>query len=268
VAEPGGREAARRRAERIFSEAAQEGSLGNVRRDLFALASLLSREPQLRKSLSDVGIPGDVKGALLRDLLSDRVDPQALTLLESLVADDALSWRLLPLLEDLAVEAVLAETDADGTLGDVEDELFRFDRLLESQPRLRSALGDPVLPDENKRALVDELLKDRAAEATVILVHVAISRPGDPVNRIQALADRAAARRDRVLVEARTAVELDDQRRGRLAEALSHAAGRQVDLEVVVDPSVVGGVVARIGDELIDGTVRRKLELALEQLTA
>jgi len=166
------------------------------------------------------------------------------------------------------VEAVFAETDADGTLGDVEDELFRFDRLLESQPRLRSALGDPVLPDENKRALVDDLLKDRASDATVTLVHVAISRPGDPVNRIQALADRAAARRDRVLVEARTAVELDDERRDRLAEALSHAAGRQVDLEVVVDPSVVGGVVARIGDELIDGTVRRKLELALEEMTA
>ena len=80
--------------------------------------------------------------------------------------------------------------------------------------------------------------------------------------------DRAAARQQRVVVEARSAVALDDERVRRLEEALSAATGRQVDVEVIVDPSVVGGVVARVGDEVIDGSVRRKLDLAREQLTA
>jgi F-type H+-transporting ATPase subunit delta len=69
-----------------------------------------------------------------------------------------------------------------------------------------------------------------------------------------------------VVVEARTAVELDRGRRDRLSRALSQVTGRDVDLEVIVDPTVVGGVMARVGDEIIDGTVRRRLELALEQL--
>jgi F-type H+-transporting ATPase subunit delta len=86
------------------------------------------------------------------------------------------------------------------------------------------------------------------------------------VQRLDDLAERAAARRERVIVEAHTAVPLDDERRGRLADALARSLGREVDLEVIVDPSIVGGVVARVGDEVIDGTVRRKLELAMERL--
>src|SRR5439155_9121258 len=131
---------------------------------------------------------------------------------------------------------------------------------LEAEPDLRAAFGDPVLPDEQKVALVDDLLGDRTDEATLILVRRAVTEPRDPVGRIQALAEGAAARRDRVVVEARTAVELDDERKEKLAGALSRLAGKRVDLEVVVDPEVVGGVRARMGDEIIDGTVRRRLE--------
>ena len=87
------------------------------------------------------------------------------------------------------------------------------------------------------------------------------------MTRFTAQPPKAATRRGRVVVEARTAIPIDVQRRARLAQALSRTVGRQVDLEVVIDPEVVGGVVARIGDELIDGSVKRKLELALEELT-
>ena len=104
------------------------------------------------------------------------------------------------------------------------------------------------------------------ADETAVLVRHVASKHGDPVARIQDLADRAASLRGRVVALARTAVALDDGRRDRLARALSRATGREVDLEVIVDPEVLGGVVVRIGDEIIDGTVRRRLELALEQL--
>ncbi|MDP9343555.1 MAG: F0F1 ATP synthase subunit delta [Actinomycetota bacterium] len=259
---------ARERAEEAFARAAEADALGRVRDELFALADLLRSQATLRRALSDISVPAEAREALLRDLLSGRVDEHTLDLLVELARVDTLAWRLPAILEDLAVQAVLAEADHDGSLPDVEDELFRFSRLVESNPRLRSALTDPVLPDESKRALLDDLLAGRVSVATLTLVHHAIARPGDPVEAIQELADRAAARRDRVVVEARTAVPLDGERRQRLAAALARAVGRQVDLEVTVDPSIVGGVVARMGDEVIDGSIRRKLELARERLTS
>jgi F-type H+-transporting ATPase subunit delta len=258
----------RERAGLAFSEAASSGSLGRVRDELFALAALLQRQPRLRKTLGDITVPGEAKQGLVRALLQKRVDRITLRLVESLIGEDAVSWRLPLVLEDVAVQGVLAQADEEGSLDEVEDQLFRFARLLEAQPALRGALTNPVLPDRNKLDLIDDLLGGRAAEGTLILLRHVVVEPGDPVERIEALADRAAARRNRVVVEARTAVEVDDERREKLAEALSRLIGKQVDLEVVVDPEVVGGVVARVGNEIIDGSVKRRLELALEQLTA
>jgi F-type H+-transporting ATPase subunit delta len=77
----------------------------------------------------------------------------------------------------------------------------------------------------------------------------------------------AAERRQAVVAEVRSAVSLDRDHRDRLAAALGKATGKRVELKVVVDPSVVGGVVARVGDQVIDGSVRRRLELARERLT-
>ena len=260
------RQAYQRVAERSFSEAASEGSLTRVRGELYRLAGLFQREPLLRKTFADIAVPDEAKRALLEELFRDRVDPVTLSLVESLVGVEGVTWRLPVVLEDVAVQATLAEADQEDRLGAVEDELFRFARLLEATPELRGALTNPALPDENKRALLNDLLAGRAADETAVLVRHVVTKHGDPVARIDKLADRAAMLRDRVVALARTAVALDDGRRDRLAQALSRATGRNVDLEVVVDPEILGGVVARVGDEIIDGTVRRRLELALERL--
>ncbi|HEX9236920.1 MAG TPA: F0F1 ATP synthase subunit delta, partial [Actinomycetota bacterium] len=238
------------------------------RQELFALSDLLRREPRLRKTLADIGVPAEAKEALVGGLLRPRLDARTLALFQDLVGEDSVNHRLRAVLQDLGVQALLAEADAQGTLGDVADRLFRFSRVVESQAALRSAFTNPVLPEENKRALVRDLLAGRAPEQAVLLAEWAVVRVGDPVQHLAELADRAAERRHRVVAEARTAVPLDDDRVRRLSEALERVAGRPVDVEVVVDPSVVGGVVARVGDEVIDGTVRRKLDLALAQLTA
>jgi F-type H+-transporting ATPase subunit delta len=117
-------------------------------------------------------------------------------------------------------------------------------------------------------SLVEDLLRDRAAPETVALVSHVVRIPGDPVEVVQRLVERAAERRGRVVAQARSAVPLTEEQERRLAAALARATGRQVDLEVVVDPSVMGGVVARVGDEIIDGTVRAQLRAALDRLTA
>jgi F-type H+-transporting ATPase subunit delta len=265
-ARQGGRRSARERAERAFGEAGAAGTLSRVRGELFALSALLRTQPQLRKTLADIAIPPESKQALLRDLFVQRLDPNTLSLVEDLVVEDAISFRLRQVLEDLGVQAVLAEADGAGRIGEVADQLFRFSRVVDGSPELRSALTNPYLPDDRKRAVVDDLLHDAGPE-TRLLAEWAITRPDDPGETLRSLADRAAARRQRLIVEARTAVALDDDRRDRLASALAAATGSEVDVEVVVDPTVVGGVVARVGDEVIDGSIRRKLELALERLT-
>jgi F-type H+-transporting ATPase subunit delta len=163
--------------------------------------------------------------------------------------------------------ALFAVADAEGELDRVEDELFRFGKAVESEPALRDALTDPKLPADRKKAVVSDIL-GKATRHTVSLLGFIVEqgRAKDLSRIIAALEEVAAERRSQEVGEVRTAVPLDDARRKKLAAALSKATGKEIDLKVLVDPAVIGGVVARVGDQVFDGTIRRKLELARQQL--
>lgn len=166
-------------------------------------------------------------------------------------------------------EAILAVAEAEGALDTVEEELLRFARTVEQQSDLREALTDIALPADRKRALVRELLGERAGDATLNLVELVVEQ--GRARDLSAIADElvrlAAERGQQAVAEVRTAIPLDEERRGRLAEALERATGKQIDLRAFVDESVIGGVYARVGDQVYDGTVRRRLELARERLS-
>jgi F-type H+-transporting ATPase subunit delta len=164
--------------------------------------------------------------------------------------------------------AMFAVAEAEGDLERVEDELFRFGETVERQPDLREALTDPQLPADRKRSLLEDLLGDRATKSTVGLLEFVIEqgRAKDLPRIIEALVELAGESRHHSVAEVRTAVPLDDAHRKRLTEALSKATGKEIELKVLVDPSVIGGVLAKVGDEVFDGTVRRKLQLARQQL--
>jgi F-type H+-transporting ATPase subunit delta len=263
----GALDAIAQRAEEILGDAGD--AVTHAADELPAFARLLRGEPRLRLALTDITVTGQVKRELLRSLLENRLDAVTLEVV-SVLADHSLSPdELTRAADDLAVRGVLAGAEASGALEDVEDELFRFARVIDGNVELRTALTDPTLPEEVRREVIDDLLRDRVRLETLELVRFALETRGtrDPSDVLTELADAAAARRGRVVVEARTAVPIDVQRRARLIEALTRVVGRPVDLEVVVDPTVRGGVVARVGDELIDGSVRRMLERALEELT-
>ena len=166
-------------------------------------------------------------------------------------------------------QALFAVAEAEGVLDAVEDELFRFARGVDQEPRLRDALTDLALPGQRKRALLEDILGDRASAHTVNLLTFVVEqgRARDLSAIVEQLVRLAAERRQRVVAEVRTAVPLDDSLRDRLAEALGRATGKQVEVKALVDPSVIGGVVARVGDQVIDGSLRRRLELAREQLS-
>jgi F-type H+-transporting ATPase subunit delta len=166
-------------------------------------------------------------------------------------------------------EALFSVAAAEDVLDEVEEELFRFARGLEREEELRDALTDPALPPERKRAVLEDVLGDRANPHTVSLLGFVVEqgRARDLPAIVDELVALAAERRRAAVAEVRTAVPLDREHRDRLAEALGKATGKKVELKVVVDPTVVGGVIARVGDQVIDGTVRRRLEMARERLT-
>jgi F-type H+-transporting ATPase subunit delta len=165
-------------------------------------------------------------------------------------------------------QALFAVAEAEGDLGRVEDELFGFAKAVEREGRLREALTDPALPVEPKKLLVQELVGDRASSHTVNILGFLIEQGRTrELGRIaEGLAQLAAERRKHVVAEVRSAVPLTQERRQRLAEALSMATGKEVEVKVVIDPSVIGGLVARVGDEVFDGTVRTRLREAREKL--
>lgn len=164
--------------------------------------------------------------------------------------------------------AIFAIAEAEGDLDQVEDELFRFGRTVGAQPELREALTDPSLPADRKRAVIDELLGGRASKNTVGLLDFVVEqgRANDLGRIIDALLELSGERRNHVVAEVRTAVPLDVYRRAQLQEALVRATGKQVEVKVLVDESVLGGVVTRVGDQVFDGSIRRRLELARAQL--
>jgi F-type H+-transporting ATPase subunit delta len=166
-------------------------------------------------------------------------------------------------------QALFALAEAEGVLDEVSDELFRFSRTVEQRSELREALTDPKLPADRKRAVLRDLLGERANPHTVNVLEFIVEqgRARELAAITSELIELAAERRKHAVAEVRTAVPLDRERREKLARALSDATGKDVELKVIVDPSIVGGIVARVGDKVIDGSIRRRLELARERLS-
>jgi F-type H+-transporting ATPase subunit delta len=165
-------------------------------------------------------------------------------------------------------DALFAVAEAEGELDTVEAQLYAFARMLEQEALFREALVDPALPTENKRDLIRDAIGDRVNPIALNLLTFLVEqgRAHEAGLIIDKLAQVVAERRLRALAEVRSAVPLDQAQRERLQEALSEATGRQIELRVVVDPTVIGGVVARVGDEIFDGSVRTRLEEAKQHL--
>ncbi|CAN5896094.1 hypothetical protein BH23ACT5_BH23ACT5_07590 [soil metagenome] len=151
---------------------------------------------------------------------------------------------------------------AEGVLARVESELYELGRQIDSSPELRSTLTDPQLPLERKRAVISDLLSGRASSLTLGLTEFLLGQDlGSELGALaSALAEQAAASRNRQVAEIRSAVPLDEDTLTRLTEALSRTTGKTLEVRSVVDPSVVGGIIARVGDTVIDGSVAAKLE--------
>ena len=158
-------------------------------------------------------------------------------------------------------DAVLAVARAEGDEAGVTDELFRFAQALRASNELRTALTDGAVEPARRQQIVEDLLGGRARPATAALVSLVVGagRGGELPEIIDAAVDRAAADRNRTVARVRSAVALTDDQQARLAAALRSATGTDIEVRVIVDPAVIGGVITEIGDDVIDGSVRSRL---------
>jgi F-type H+-transporting ATPase subunit delta len=165
-------------------------------------------------------------------------------------------------------QAMLEVARASGQLSAVEDDLFRFARTFEGSDDLRMALTDPQLPVERRIAVIDQLMGGKALQTSTALASmiVAAGQASDLPAIVERFVELAASERDNEVAEVRSAIPLDDEQIARLADALGRATGKTIEVKVIVDPTVLGGLVARVGDTVIDGTVRHRLDEMKEQL--
>ena len=165
-------------------------------------------------------------------------------------------------------QALLEIAQAEDHLSEVEDELFRFARIVEGNDELRMALSNPGQPADRRAAIVDELLEKRSLQMTRAMAAfiVGAGRGHDLPAIVARFVELAAQSRQHEVAEVRSAVPLDDEQVQKLAQALGRATNKNIEVRVVVDPTLLGGIVATIGDTVIDGTVRHRLEQLKETL--
>ncbi|MGW2507819.1 F0F1 ATP synthase subunit delta [Streptomyces scopuliridis] len=237
--------------------------------ELAAVTALLDREVSLRRVLTDPGQPGEAKAELAGRLLSGQVGGPAADLFAGMVRSRWSQPRdLVDSVEELSATAELTGAQQAGSLDDVEDELFRFGRIVESSTALRAALTDRSATATAKTGLLGGLLGGRATPATERLVVRLVTRPrGRSLEAgLQTLSRLAAARRDRMVAVVTSAVPLSDGQKQRLGAALARLYGHPMHLNLDVDPEVLGGISVRVGDEVINGTVADRLEEAERRL--
>ncbi len=239
-----------------------------VARDLFGVAAVLRGEPGLRRVLTDVSIGSQAKSGLVRQVFGDTLGDAALDVVADAAGERWASVRDLgDTLERLGVVGVVRGAEADGQADALEDELFTVGRMVVDNPSLRDALSDPARSVSDKQELLRGLLEGRAARGTVQLAEQAVTGTYRTVGlAIEAYQQLAASERDRLVALVRVARPLADSESERLAAALTRQYSRQVDLNVLVDPEVLGGVRVEIGDDVIDGTVASRLDGARRRL--
>lgn len=252
-----------------YADSAQAGDLQRLGDELFAVTRLLDEQRSLRRLLADPSSPEDARHGLVERLLGQQVAAPTLDMAKELVgARWSRPGDLVSAFESLARQALLAVAEKDGSLDDVEDELFRFGRVLDREPELGNLLADTSTSADGRVALLDRLVEGKASPVTAALLRQTVRLPRARHLDImcEELAELAAARRDRSVARVTTPVALSPEQEQKLSDSLTRLYGRSISLQVELDPRLLGGLVVQVGGEVIDGSVASKLAAARRTL--
>ena len=259
---------ARQRLADAVTSAAEARTLGE---ELFAILGVLDEEAALRRALTDGSRRAETRAELARRLFGGQVSDATMALLTGMCESRWSSPADLPsAVEEIAVTAFAAAAERARHLDDLEDQLFRFGRVVMGTTELRTVLSNPTIPAQNKRQLLDTLLEGKVtADARQLIQEAAEHLRGRSVDMtLDHYAQWTAQWRQRLIAVARVAIPLTERQRERLIAALEGAYGHEVHLDVIVDPRVEGGISVQIGDEFIDGSVASRLAVLRRRLAA
>ena len=260
-------EAAEQRWEPVLADAGENAlELGT---ELFAVVDVLDGSAALRRALTDPGRDGADKAQVVADLLGGKVSETVVDLVSGMARS---RWSaesdIADALSQLAIDSMLASASAGNSLEQVEDEVFRVGRLLAVHRDLRLALADSAIPVGRRQELLRSVFAEKVSPATATLLDRSLSsvRHASLAAALNEISELAAHRRRRLVAVVTAATPLTTAQRDRLGEILARSYGRQVQVNVAVDPTVLGGVKIQIGDDVLDGTILTRLDDARRRL--
>ncbi|KGN39317.1 F0F1 ATP synthase subunit delta [Knoellia subterranea] len=260
---------ARAAADKALALALDGVDRGALAEELFAIAGTIEGDASLRRAFADPSREGEAKRGLADRIFGGKVSESANTLMGEVVAQ---RWSsegdFGDTLESLAVRALLANAEKAERVDTVEDELFRFERIIAADAELRDTLSSRNTDAEGKAGVVRKLLEGKAQPETIRLAERAVLVPrGRRLDRVlESYLKLATERRDELKALVTTAVPLDERQQSRLASALRSIYGKKVTLQIVLDKGIVGGIRVQVGDEVVDGTVVRRLDTVRRDL--
>jgi F-type H+-transporting ATPase subunit delta len=249
----------------VFDGKVSADTLADIAADLYAVAGLLVAQPRLRRTLGDPATRADGRAQLVETLLAGKIGKQALGLAQAAVRLRWSSpWDLTDALEDAGDTALFAAAEKSGGLDQLEDDLFRLERILESDSDVSALLDEFTVDPQRRIALLDQLVASKVDAITLGLLHHAVisQRKRSIILALDDLLERATARQARSVARVVSAVPLTDAQQDRLAAVLSDMYGRAMSVRTALDPRVQGGLVVRVGDEVIDGSISSRFAAA------
>lgn len=229
--------------------------------DIFEVVDVLDADRELRVAFTDIAAPSEARKSLAETLFGTKISDGALRIIqEAAAAQWSTPKDFVKGLVSLGRRALLRGAEAQGQLGQVEDELFRLSQILDREGELTQLLSDRTADSARKRGLLANVLYGKVTMFTEALVLQAISRPEqNPIDDVAALADSAADLQDRTIARVTAAGELNEGQQAVLAEKLGKIYGRAMSIHSEVDTSLLGGMRIRVGDEVIDGSTAGKI---------
>jgi F-type H+-transporting ATPase subunit delta len=252
----------RERLDGVLNRFSTADGLTGLADELYAVVDLLIEQPQLRRKLADPTTNAERRTTLVHALFDGKIGASSMQIINDAVSLRwSTAWDLLDALEITADEVLLGAAEQAGRLDTVEDDLFRFERVLDGDSRLTTLLDDYSADASRRAALVERLVSGKADETTTrLLLHAVTSqRKRSITHAVDDLLELAARRRNRSTARVVSAVPLTDAQERQLAATLTDLYGRTITVRTAVEPSIRGGLVVRVGDEVIDGSIVARL---------
>jgi F-type H+-transporting ATPase subunit delta len=243
----------------------EAGHLADIADELYSVGNLLGGQPRLRRTLGDPATAAESRARLAEQLIASQVSKQTLQLVRAAVSLRWSSpWDLADAIEGAGDDALFAAAEKAGSLHEVEDELFRFERIMQNEGEVASLLDEFTVDVDRRVALLESLVQDKVSPITLALLrHAVTSRRKRSITlAIDDLLEKAAERQERSVARVISAVPLTDAQQARLTAALTELYRRSISVRTAVDPQVRGGLVVRVGDEVIDGSIATRFAAA------